>query len=51
MKPTDRQWVGEIDNMEEEFDKIDADGKGMILFGEFVDWAIKKNLDLEDDVD
>jgi len=25
------------------------DGKGMVLFSEFCDWAIKKSLDLEDD--
>jgi hypothetical protein len=24
---------------------------GQILFSEFVDWALEKNLDLEDDVD
>ena len=24
---------------------------GQILFSEFVDWALEKNLDLEDDID
>jgi len=43
-------WVGEID-AEEEFGKIDRNGGGFILFDEFCKWAIKKNLDLEDDDD
>ena len=33
------------------FRECDADGKGMILFNEFSDWAIKQSLDLEDDDD
>jgi len=43
-------WVGKID-AEEEFKKIDKNGGGYILFHEFLDWAITKNLDLEDDDD
>jgi hypothetical protein len=31
--------------------QIDTNGGGQILFSEFVDWALEKNLDLEDDVD
>jgi Ca2+-binding EF-hand superfamily protein len=31
------------------FGEIDTDGGGTILFKEFADWAIKHNLDLEDD--
>ena len=27
------------------------DGHGQILFGEFVSWALEKNLDIEDDID
>lgn len=34
-----------------QFEECDADGGGMILFSEFCDWAIKKNLDLDDDDD
>ena len=34
-----------------EFDSIDKNGGGQILFNEFVDWALSKNLDLEDDED
>jgi hypothetical protein len=29
--------------------EADADGMGMILFNEFCSWAIKKQLDLNDD--
>merc|ERR1719431_425375 len=43
-------WVGKID-AEVEFSKIDSNGGGFILFDEFCKWAIKKNLDLEDDDD
>lgn len=45
------QWVGPIGDMEGEFKKIDKNGGGYILFDEFVQWAISKNLDLEDDDD
>lgn len=51
IKPTIEKWVGEIEDMEAEFDSIDKNGGGQILFSEFVDWALAKNLDLEDDVD
>ena len=37
--------------MEVEFEKIDENGGGQVLFGEFVKWALDKNLDIEDDVD
>ena len=37
--------------MEAEFAKIDKNGGGQILFNEFVDWALEKNLDIEDDID
>ena len=33
--------------MEEEFDKIDTNGGGFILFGEFCDWAISNGLKTE----
>ena len=33
------------------FEKVDANGGGMILFNEFCDWAIEAGLDLEDDDD
>ena len=45
------QWVGTIDDLEAEFDAIDVNGGGQILFNEFVDWASQKNLDIEEDDD
>ena len=36
---------------EELFKQADADGQGMILFNEFVQWAIKMSLDLDTDDD
>ena len=45
------RWVGPIMDMEAEFREVDTDGGGQILFQEFVEWAIKKGLDLEDDED
>ncbi len=33
------------------FNQIDTNHGGIILFDEFSAWAIKKNLDLEDDDD
>ena len=44
-------WVGPIKDMDKEFDQIDTNGGGQILFGEFCRWAIKRGLDLEDDDD
>merc|ERR1712062_721126 len=51
MKSTLEQWVGPIEDLEAEFAKIDKNGGGQILFGEFVDWALEKDLDVEDDVE
>ena len=48
------KWVKEKDIPEDfaaEFDKIDTNKGGQILFKEFIEWAIAKDLDLEDDVD
>ena len=44
-------WVGKIADPTAEFHKIDKNGGGQILFDEFCEWAIAKNLDLEDDDD
>lgn len=44
-------WGVKIANPEAEFKAIDKNGGGMILFDEFADWALKKQLDLEDDDD
>jgi len=51
MKEALEKWVGPIDDLDAEFDAIDANGGGQILFNEFVDWAMEKNLDIEDDDD
>ena len=45
------QWVGPVNNMKAEFTKIDKNGGGQILFSEFIEWALVKNLDLDDDID
>ena len=37
--------------MHAEFDRIDTNNGGQILFSEFVDWALEKKLDIEDDID
>lgn len=37
--------------MEKQWKDADKDGKGQILFVEFVDWAFKNKLDLDDDDD
>ena len=44
------QWGIDIDDdrIDAEFASIDANGGGIVLFDEFCDWAIKKQLDLED---
>ena len=44
-------WGIDMFDPEKRFKECDADGKGMVLFNEFSDWAIKQSLDLEDDID
>ena len=52
VKAAVEKWIGEtLEDMEAEFDSIDENGGGQILFREFVKWALDKNLDIEDDVD
>ena len=34
------KWIGQIDDIEEEFNQIDANEGGVILFDEFCKWAI-----------
>jgi Ca2+-binding EF-hand superfamily protein len=45
------KWVGKMSDPEKEFKSIDKNGGGQILFDEFCDWSVKKNLDLDDDND
>lgn len=47
--PTMGKWNLKIDNPVQAFKEIDTNGGGLILFDEFARWAIKKNLDLDDD--
>ena len=51
--PLIENWGINMSDHEERWKECDSDGHGMILFVEFCEWAIKKNLDLndEDDVD
>ena len=37
--------------MKEQFQEIDTNHGGYILFTEFIAWASEKNLDIEDDLD
>ena len=45
------KWVGKLDDPVAEFNLIDGNGGGQILFDEFCDWSCKKHLDLDDDDD
>ena len=49
--PIIESWGTKITDVAAEFRSIDKDGGGMILFGEFAEWALNKNLDLPDDDD
>ena len=48
-KDTMAGWGIDMSDPEAQWKECDANGGGMVLFVEFCDWAIKKNLDLEDD--
>ena len=45
------KWVGKLEDPQQEFYKIDKSGGGAILFDEFCDWCVEKNLDLDEDDD
>eukprot|EP00994_Dinema_validum_P004470 NODE_2522_length_682_cov_69.417062_g2064_i0.p1 GENE.NODE_2522_length_682_cov_69.417062_g2064_i0~~NODE_2522_length_682_cov_69.417062_g2064_i0.p1 ORF type:complete len:198 (+),score=82.26 NODE_2522_length_682_cov_69.417062_g2064_i0:58-594(+) len=45
------EWGVEVSDPEAAFREIDTNDGGMVLFVEFVDWAMKKQLDLEEDDD
>lgn len=49
--PTMKKWGVEVEDPEKEFKEIDKNGGGSIMFDEFCHYAIKKNLELDDDVD
>ena len=46
-----KTWGINITDPEKEFNSIDQNKSGSIMFEEFAEYAIKKNLDLEDDDD
>jgi Ca2+-binding EF-hand superfamily protein len=48
---TFEEWGFKVDDPEAEFKAIDKNGGGQLLFDEFAEWALKKQLDLEDDDD
>ena len=43
------KWGIDTSNMEKQWKEADKDGKGQVLFIEFVNWAFNKRLDLDDD--
>lgn len=49
--PMMEKWGVKVSDPEAAFKEIDTNGGGQILFDEFCHWAIKKQLDLEDDDD
>jgi Ca2+-binding EF-hand superfamily protein len=49
--PMMNKWGLNIKDPSTSFKEADKDGKGMVLFSEFCEWAIKKNLDIDDDDD
>ena len=49
--PILEKWGVKISDPEKEFNSIDTNKSGSIMFDEFCEYAIKKNLDLEDDDD
>ncbi|KAL7543261.1 hypothetical protein ACHAXR_012763 [Thalassiosira sp. AJA248-18] len=50
-KDTMAKWGIDMSDPQAQWKECDANGGGQVLFVEFCDWAIKKNLDLEDDDD
>lgn len=49
--PKLEKWGVRVNDPDATFKEIDVNGGGMILFDEFAEWAIKKQLDLEEDDD
>jgi hypothetical protein len=46
-----KEWGVHVTDAKKTFDEIDNNHGGKILFDEFCKWAIKKSLDLKDDID
>ena len=51
MLPQLERWGVRIVDAAAEFAAIDSDGRGELDFGEFKEWALRKQLDLEEDDD
>lgn len=49
--PKIKEWGVAISDEEASFNEIDVNGGGIVLFKEFAEWAIKKNLEVDDDSD
>lgn len=49
--PLIENWGCKIEDPRKSYEEIDSDKSGLVRFDEFCSWAIKKNLDLEDDDD
>ena len=49
--PKFKKWGAKIDDPAAEFKKLDTNNSGSIMFDEFCEFAIQRNLDLEDDDD
>jgi len=47
--PLLKDWGVTVENPEETFKSMDADGSGKISFQDFAEWAMKQNLDSPDD--
>ena len=50
-RPHLEKWGIDMSQPEKQWKEADRDGGGQILFIEFVNWAIRKSLDLDDDDD
>jgi len=44
-------WEVKVEDPKAEFDAMDSDNGGYVRFQEFCSWALKKNLDVSDDLD
>ena len=49
--PVLEEWTGPLADADRVFTEIDADGAGAIRFAEFCTWAVRRQLDGEDDDD
>jgi len=47
--PILKRWGIDMSDPKDKFRECDSDGKGMVLFDEFSDWAIKQNLALPEE--